>query len=444
MAGGIGKKEAERIVADSPVEGGMHNDLEMVERLARLTAIDATDSRWDTQTKRTVLVILLVAAVFGVWLSRSVLGFLTMAGIVAYLLNPVVDLAQRLRIRRSVTTISLFVLVFVLIILLPVLLVPILIQQLTELSRFDVSGIAFSLFIWFSKLLGNLPDRVEMLGFAIPTNPIVQQIEEGFRQIRFIPTVTEILNYVQQVLGTATTVVSTTALFGINFVGGIFQVFFGLLVVFFLSLYLTKDLPDIRNYVESLLPPSYQSEFREVLRRMGMIWQAFFRGQIILCTAIGISTHPRAGCVGAGDGRRSFGDHSKFGANSGDSTGCVGGIDPGKRHAGGLWHQQRWLCLDHSRALFCNPTGGKQHSGAPYYREQCQPAPDHRHLRGCDWAECGWHSGCISGSAFGCFLACARQLYPRKIARLPTLYRSGVTQGAQTTLSAHSFGRRAL
>ncbi len=84
------------------------------------------------------------------------------------------------------------------------------------------------------------------------------QIEEGFRQIRFIPTVTEILNYVQQVLGTATTVVSTTALFGINFVGGIFQVFFGLLVVFFLSLYLTIDLPDIRNYVESLLSPSYQ------------------------------------------------------------------------------------------------------------------------------------------------------------------------------------------
>ncbi len=298
MAGGIGKKEAERIVADSPVEGGMHNDLEMVERLARLTAIDATDSRWDTQTKRTVLVILLVAAVFGVWLSRSVLGFLTMAGIVAYLLNPVVDLAQRLRIRRSVTTISLFVLVFVLIILLPVLLVPILIQQLTELSRFDVSGIAFSLFIWFSKLLGNLPDRVEMLGFAIPTNPIVQQIEEGFRQIRFIPTVTEILNYVQQVLGTATTVVSTTALFGINFVGGIFQVFFGLLVVFFLSLYLTKDLPDIRNYVESLLPPSYQSEFREVLRRMGMIWQAFFRGQIILCTAVGVSTWLALAAVG--------------------------------------------------------------------------------------------------------------------------------------------------
>ena len=434
MAGGIGKKEAERIVADPPVEEVIHNDLEMVERLARLTAIGATDSRWDTQTKRTVLVILLVAAVFGVWLSRSVLGFLTMAGIVAYLLNPVVDLAQRLRIRRSVTTISLFVLVFVLIILLPVLLVPILIQQLTELSRFDVSGIAFSLFIWFSKLLGNLPDRVEMLGFAIPTNPIVQQIEEGFRQIRFIPTVTEILNYVQQVLGTATTVVSTTALFGINFVGGIFQVFFGLLVVFFLSLYLTKDLPDIRNYVESLLPPSYQSEFREVLRRMGMIWQAFFRGQIILCTAIGISTWLSLAAIGMPGAL---------------VLGMVAGVleiipSLGKRHAGGLWHQQRWLCLDHSRALFCDPTGGKQHSGAPYYREQCQPAPDHCHLRGCDWAECGWHSGCISGSAFGCFLACARQLYPRKIARLPTLYRSGVTQGAQTTLSAHSFGRRVL
>ena len=97
MAGGIGKKEAERIVADPPVEEVIHNDLEMVERLARLTAIGATDSRWDTQTKRTVLVILLVAAVFGVWLSRSVLGFLTMAvSLEAIFLSIFVLLAQNL------------------------------------------------------------------------------------------------------------------------------------------------------------------------------------------------------------------------------------------------------------------------------------------------------------------------------------------------------------
>ncbi len=248
------------------------------------------DSRWDKSTKRTVLVILLVAAVFTVWLIRPVIGMLTMAGIIAYLLNPIVDLAQRLRIRRSITTISLFVLLVFGLVLLPVLIIPILIQQITELARFDVNGVAIALFNWFNTTIRNLPEQFTVFGFAIPTTPVVQQVQNNFTQFRFIPTVTEALNYVQQVLGTATTVVSTTAIFGFNVVGGIFQVFFSLLVVFFLSLYLTKDLPDIRDYVENLLPKSYQTEFRDVLRRMGLIWQAFFRGQIILCLIIGVST----------------------------------------------------------------------------------------------------------------------------------------------------------
>lgn len=250
----------------------------------------ADDSRWDKNTKGTVLVILLVVGVFTAWLIRPVMGMLTVAAIIAYLLNPIVDLAQRLRIRRSVTTISLFVLLLFGFILTPVLIIPILIQQITELARFDVNSVAIALFNWFNTTIRNLPEQFTVFGFAIPTTPVVQQVQNNFTQFRFIPTVTEALNYVQQVLGTATTVVSTTAIFGFNVVGGIFQVFFSLLVVFFLSLYLTKDLPDIRDYVESLLPKSYQSEFRDVLRRMGLIWQAFFRGQIILCLIIGVST----------------------------------------------------------------------------------------------------------------------------------------------------------
>ncbi|MCB0184434.1 MAG: AI-2E family transporter, partial [Caldilineaceae bacterium] len=62
------------------------------------------------------------------------------------------------------------------------------------------------------------------------------------------------------------------------------------LVIFFMSLYLTKDAPRIRSYVQGLFPPSYQPEFGELLRRISRIWQAFFRGQILLCLIIGVAT----------------------------------------------------------------------------------------------------------------------------------------------------------
>jgi predicted PurR-regulated permease PerM len=174
--------------------------------------------------------------------------------------------------------------------LLPIVLTPILIQQLTALSRFDVTRTAFDLFNWFNATVRNLPETVTLFGFQIIIAPFTRQIEANFRQMSFIPTVSEILAYVQQLLSTATTLVSTTAVFGFNVVGGIFQVLFRILVVFFLSLYLTKDLPSIRHYVEELFPKSYQPELREVFRRMGAIWHAFFRGQIALCTVVGIST----------------------------------------------------------------------------------------------------------------------------------------------------------
>ena len=57
-----------------------------------------------------------------------------------------------------------------------------------------------------------------------------------------------------------------------------------------MSLYLTKDAPAIRTYAQNLLPTSYRPEFGELLRRVGFIWQAFFRGQIILCLVIGTTT----------------------------------------------------------------------------------------------------------------------------------------------------------
>lgn len=58
------------------------------------------DSRWDRSTKRTVLVIMLVALVFIIYLSRPIIPMVLVAAILAYLLNPVVNLGQRVRIPR--------------------------------------------------------------------------------------------------------------------------------------------------------------------------------------------------------------------------------------------------------------------------------------------------------------------------------------------------------
>ena len=247
-------------------------------------------SQWDLSTKRIVWVLLLVLAIFVFWLSLDVLPLLILAAIVSYILNPVVDLVARIHIPRSITTIVLYILVLVALVLLPVLFLPVLIEQLRQLGAFDVGRTATGLFNWLMQGLNNLPDTLSFLGIEIPTDQIAQQLETGFQQITFVPTVAEVLNYIQQGISTATGIVSSTAAISVSVVGGIVQTIFAAIVVFFLSLYITKDVPRMRRYVEELFPASYQPELREVLRRMGYIWSAFFRGQIVLSLAVFLVT----------------------------------------------------------------------------------------------------------------------------------------------------------
>jgi len=248
-----------------------------------------TASAWDVDTKRTVVIILLIVAVVLIWTIRSFIPILMIASVIAYFLSPVVDLAERVRLPRTLSTLLLYLLLLFGIILTPILLVPILLSQLSSLN-FDVPTTAFRLFAWVGETVNNLPAVWDVFGYHIPLSGLSTQIEENIRNFAFIPTLAEILGYFQQAISAATNVVSSTAAFGVSVVGSIFQIFVTFLLIFFLSLYMTKDSPDIRRYIEGLFPRTYHSEWIDLLRRMGNIWQSFFRGQLILCLTIGVAT----------------------------------------------------------------------------------------------------------------------------------------------------------
>ena len=259
------------------------------EQPANLPAPLPPSSRWDTATKRTVIVILLIAGVALLWLSRSVIPILVIAAIVAYLMSPLVGLLERVRVPRAVSTIILFVLLLVILVLLPILLAPVLVAQLASLN-FDVQVTAFRLLNWLGGTIYNLPDSIEFGGFVIPLTAVNEQIQSGLNELTIFPTVADILNYIQQFISTATSLVTSTAAFSFSVVGSVLQVLISLVVLFFISLYWTKDAPMIRAYVEGLLPQTYQSEGVDLLRRVGRIWQSFLRGQLVLSFAIFLAT----------------------------------------------------------------------------------------------------------------------------------------------------------
>ena len=183
-------------------------------------------------------------------------------------------------------------------ILLPVIFVPTLIDQLRTLASFDVPRTAFAVLSWANETLRGLPDVVEIVGYKVPVGEVAQQIQGNSQQVQFIPSVNDILSYIQQVLSATTNVVSSTATIGINVVGGIFSVFLAVLVTFFVSFYMTVDAPRIQTYIHGLFPSSYQSELADLLRRIGLLWQSFLRGQLILSITVGMTVGIALSVVG--------------------------------------------------------------------------------------------------------------------------------------------------
>ncbi|RLT39482.1 MAG: AI-2E family transporter [Chloroflexi bacterium] len=250
-------------------------------------------ARWHPATKRMVIVVLLIGGALIFWISRPVLPLLVIAGMVSYLLNPIVDTCERLRIPRSLSTLVLYLFLLVTIILTPILVVPVLIRQLTELL-IDVPEVTRSFLRFLQESVTSLPTAVEILGFQFDIAGPVTQLQStvsGQAAVSIFPSAAQILDYINRLLVTTTNVVGNTAVIGFNVVGGLFSVLLSLLFLFFLSLYMTKDAPRIRRYVEELFPLSYQSEATLLMQELGRIWQSFFRGQIILSLTIGVVTY---------------------------------------------------------------------------------------------------------------------------------------------------------
>ena len=257
-----------------------------------------TPERWDLATKRTVLVIMLIAGIYIIYISRSILPIVLSAGIISYLLSPAVNLASRLKIPRLLSSLVVYLVVLLGLLLLPIIFVPALIDQLRTLANFDVPGTARSVLNWLDATIRSLPAQIVLLGYAIPLSEFVGRLQANTQQVQFIPSVNDILNYIQNLLSTTTTVVGGTFNIGVSVVGGIFSGFLTALVIFFLSLYMTIDAPRIRAYIHDLFPPSYRSELADLLRRIGSVWQAFLRGQLILSVTVGLATYLALGLVG--------------------------------------------------------------------------------------------------------------------------------------------------
>jgi predicted PurR-regulated permease PerM len=74
-------------------------------------------------------------------------------------------------------------------------------------------------------------------------------------------------------------------------VGGAVSFLFSAFFVLVMLFYLMRDGPAFAAYFVDAVPESYQGDVRRMMHELGLIWNAYLRGQLLLCLAVGGATY---------------------------------------------------------------------------------------------------------------------------------------------------------
>jgi predicted PurR-regulated permease PerM len=196
---------------------------------------------------------------------RGVLSPILLAFFIAYLLDPVADRLEALRVPRGVAVSGLLVAALLLVVLLVLLVLPAVIADLAALA----SQLPAALQRGLEKLGPWLSER----GFEMPSTSaeVISSVEEQLSSIA--PTL----------LGSVRGLVSTFA-FG---TASVVASFAAVVLVPILAAYLLLDFDRIMAATSELIPPRYRGATLDIVREVHGVLGLFVRGQLLVMLILG-------------------------------------------------------------------------------------------------------------------------------------------------------------
>jgi len=222
---------------------------------------------WSPNSKRWVLLALLLAAVLGIYRIRSLLLPLTMAVVVAYLVEPIVKLlVKRTRLSRIIAIAFVYLVIIAVVISIPVSAISPLVTQVTNFIN-NTPG--------YLELLGDVAQRpLAFAGREIPLDQLpLEQLLAGLTN--------NLINIVQTVGGRSLSLFSSIASATITTVGWT-------ILVLFLSFYFVRDHDALFHSVMDLVPAAYRGDMQHLSNQISVTWNAFLRGQLVLSVVMGV------------------------------------------------------------------------------------------------------------------------------------------------------------
>ena len=223
---------------------------------------------WSEDTKRLVVIGLVIAAVLLLYRFSSIIPPLALAVMVAYILHPAVGfITAHTRLSRGWAVVSVYLALLVVIGILLAIFIPLLIEQMQELDV-DVHAVAENIRRLLAKTItvGNL---------SIDLGTIYGQVSNALQSF-------------------VSSFATRTVTFLLDLVTGFVWVVFVLVI----SFYLLKDAEQLSHWFCERIPADYRPEWQQLIRQIEAVWDAFFRAQIIQCLVVGVIVTALTAVVG--------------------------------------------------------------------------------------------------------------------------------------------------
>jgi len=231
------------------------------------TSIPSTTPAWSRTTRIIVLVVVLVGAVALIALAWPLFQTLVIAGLLAYLLEPLVNFfMRRFHFKRNLAAIVVYGLLLLVIVAIPALVGTIVIN-------------------WFSELNTRVTAALEELKAWLSQPFVIVGIDLSPRLL---------LESLGRSAGSAVTALSGNSLKIISsLTTNILVVLAGLVSMF----YLMRDGPQLKPWFVGLFLPEYRKEVSYLLNEIDEVWRLFLRVQIIIFVVLAILMLIGAGLV---------------------------------------------------------------------------------------------------------------------------------------------------
>ncbi len=215
-------------------------------------------TEWGRTTKRLVIVGLVIVFLLVLYVFRDLLPPVALALVLAYLLKPIADFAERrIKLPRTLAVILVFLVILLLISTIPVYVVPYAVDQVRRLN--------VNLQQLTDSLISFLSQPITILDRSFSLQDLVGDLDTAIQDL-FQPFATQTVTFLFNVASSLLWMVS----------------------ILVISFYLVKDADRLRAFLDRIAPPGYTEELRHLREEINHVWKAFFRGQVVLGVVIGL------------------------------------------------------------------------------------------------------------------------------------------------------------